>query len=139
MAGVAEVEPFAETSGFPPQFAQLLGELEGKPPVSSERTALVEAAIRVWHRPGFDTFAGLSELRFDPFDYQLRAASVVLRQMGGRAILVDEVGLGKTIEAGIVLSELRQRGLASDVLASATLAPPRRASYGRYGHALSCS
>ncbi|MHB1511542.1 MAG: DEAD/DEAH box helicase [Acidimicrobiales bacterium] len=116
MTGAAEVERSAETSGFPPQFAQLLGELEGKPPVSGERTALVEAAIRVWHRPGFDTFAGLTELRFEPFDYQLRAASVVLRQMGGRAILADEVGLGKTIEAGIVLSELRQRGLARNVL-----------------------
>ena len=34
----------------------------------------------------------------------------------GRAILADEVGLGKTIEAGIVLAELRLRGLARNVL-----------------------
>jgi hypothetical protein len=34
---------------------------------------------------------------------------VALRQMSGRAVLADEVGLGKTIEAGIVLSELRAR------------------------------
>lgn len=100
----------------PPQYLELLRQLDGKPPMSSGRTAFVEAAVRVWRRPGFDTFAGLSELRFEPFDYQLRAASVVLRQMGGRAILADEVGLGKTIEAGIVLSELRQRGLARNVL-----------------------
>ena len=36
--------------------------------------------------------------------------------MRGRAILADEVGLGKTIEAGLVLSELRLRGLAERAL-----------------------
>lgn len=36
--------------------------------------------------------------------------------MRGQGILADEVGLGKTIEAGLVLSELRMRGLADRVL-----------------------
>jgi SNF2 family DNA or RNA helicase len=36
--------------------------------------------------------------------------------MRGRAILADEVGLGKTIEAGLVLSELRLRGMAGRTL-----------------------
>ena len=36
--------------------------------------------------------------------------------MRGRAILADEVGLGKTIEAGLILSELRLRGLAERTL-----------------------
>ena len=36
--------------------------------------------------------------------------------MQGRAILADEVGLGKTIEAGLVASELRLRGLAARML-----------------------
>ncbi|TLZ56374.1 MAG: DEAD/DEAH box helicase [Methanobacteriota archaeon] len=36
--------------------------------------------------------------------------------MRGRAILADEVGLGKTIEAGMVLKELIVRGLARKVL-----------------------
>ena len=39
----------------------------------------------------------------------------------GRALLCDEVGLGKTIEAGLVLSELRMRGLARSIL---VLVPP---------------
>lgn len=55
-------------------------------------------------------------MRFEPFDYQLRAARTVLRRMRGRGILADEVGLGKTIEAGLALSELRMRGLADQVL-----------------------
>src|SRR6266496_2929359 len=39
-----------------------------------------------------------------------------LRAMRGRAILADEVGLGKTIEAALVASELRLRGLAAQTL-----------------------
>lgn len=84
--------------------------------VDAHVSGLVEQAIGVWARPGFDTFVCLPRLRFEPFDYQLRAASSALRRMHGRAILADEVGLGKTIEAGLVLSELRLRGLAPRVL-----------------------
>jgi SNF2 family DNA or RNA helicase len=79
-------------------------------------SAIVDGAVQVWARPGFDTFLALPQLRFEPFDYQLRAARTVLRRMRGRGILADEVGLGKTIEAGLVLSELRMRGLADRVL-----------------------
>ncbi len=98
------------------RYAFLLEQLTSLQPVSPERSYLVEAAVAVWSRPGFDTFASLAQLRFEPFEHQLRAAAVALRQMGGRAILADEVGLGKTIEAGIVLTELRWRSLARDVL-----------------------
>ncbi|MBP0456486.1 hypothetical protein JFN87_03070 [Streptomyces bomunensis] len=46
----------------------------------------------------------------------MQTAQTVLRRMRGRAILADEVGLGKTIEAGLVLSELRMWGLADRTL-----------------------
>ena len=84
--------------------------------VNGERTRLVEAAAEVWSRPGFDTFLSQPRLGFEPFDYQWQTAQTVLRKMRGRAILADEVGLGKTIEAGLVLSELRIRGLADRAL-----------------------
>ncbi|MFZ2056821.1 MAG: DEAD/DEAH box helicase [Acidimicrobiales bacterium] len=111
-----QVGPAANRATVLPAYTRLIHQLNNLQAVSDERAALVEAALSVWRKPGFDTLAALSELRFEPFDYQLRAASVVLKQMSGRAILADEVGLGKTIEAGIVITELRQRGLAPNVL-----------------------
>ncbi|HEY8425141.1 MAG TPA: SNF2-related protein, partial [Limnochordales bacterium] len=55
-----------------------------------------------------------------PFEHQLATARRVLFELGGRAILADEVGLGKTVEAGIVLHELMLRGL---VLRALVLVP----------------
>ena len=54
-------------------------------------------------------------------EHQIRTAKTVLRRFRGRAMLCDEVGLGKTIEAGLVLSELMIRGLVRSVL---VLVPP---------------
>ena len=107
------------TSGATPapsEYSALVQQLVALPPMSEQRWHMVEAAIGVWRRPGFDTFASVSNLPFEPFEHQLHAAAAVLQRMSGRAILADEVGLGKTIEAGIVLSELRLRGLARRVL-----------------------
>ena len=97
-------------------YAPLLMGLRAAAPVDRQVSLLVDEAIGVWSRPGFDTFLSLASLRFTPFDYQLQAARSALRRMRGRVILADEVGLGKTIEAGLILAELRLRGLADRVL-----------------------
>ena len=97
-------------------FEALRERLQDAAPILDQRSALVDQALAVWARPGFEEFICMPRLRFEPFAYQLEAAARVLRHMQGRAILADEVGLGKTIEAGIVLSELRLRGLAGRVL-----------------------
>ena len=97
-------------------YAPLLALLRDRPLVRHEVSALVDDAVNVWSRPGFETFLSLAALRFEPFDYQVQAARVALRRMHGRAILADEVGLGKTIEAGLILAELRLRGLADRTL-----------------------
>ena len=102
-------------------YAELLRRLAQAPPVVEANSALVERAIRLWAHPGFEVFMCLPELRFEPFDFQLKAATTALGRMRGRAILADEVGLGKTIEACLVLMELRLRGLARRSL---VLAPP---------------
>ena len=41
----------------------------------------------------------------DKYWYQIETARKVMRQLGGRALLADEVGLGKTIEAGLICKE----------------------------------
>lgn len=51
-----------------------------------------------------------------PLPHQIDTARKVLFEMSGRAILADEVGLGKTIEAGLILKEYIIRGLVTKVL-----------------------
>lgn len=58
-----------------------------------------------------------------PYPHQLNTARRVINELCGRAILADEVGLGKTIEAGIIAKEYLLRRLVKRilVLAPATL------------------
>ncbi len=52
----------------------------------------------------------------DKYWYQIETARKVLRQLGGRALLADEVGLGKTIEAGLIIAEYLARGMVQSML-----------------------
>jgi SNF2 family DNA or RNA helicase len=70
---------------------------------------------------GFESLICQNTLAFAPFDYQINAARTALRRMRGRALLADEVGLGKTIEAGLVIKEYLMRQLAHRIL---VLTPP---------------
>ncbi len=54
--------------------------------------------------------------QLEPLPHQLEAAAQVVERMNGKAILADEVGLGKTIEAGLILKEYMIRGLVRKVL-----------------------
>ncbi|MBW7474330.1 DEAD/DEAH box helicase [Paenibacillus oenotherae] len=65
----------------------------------------------------FDDLQCLRSLpAFEPMQHQISTARRVLHEMSGRAILADEVGLGKTIEAGLVLKEYMVRGLVRRAL-----------------------
>ncbi len=57
---------------------------------------------------------GLHEVR--SLWYQEETARKVLKSFRGRALLCDEVGLGKTIEASIILKEYVQRGIVKSAL-----------------------
>lgn len=60
-------------------------------------------------------FTGLQSPKYlpnlTPLHHQLEVAETVIERMNGKAILADEVGLGKTIEAGLILKEYLIRGL----------------------------
>lgn len=73
-------------------------------------------AERAFLVAGFDELVCLETLGFTPFDYQIQAARTALRRFRGRGLLCDEVGLGKTIEAGMVLKEYLMRQMVERVL-----------------------
>lgn len=65
----------------------------------------------------FDELQCLKQISaLKPLDHQVETARKVLHDMRGRAILADEVGLGKTIEAGLILKEYMIRGLVKKTL-----------------------
>ncbi|NLU55184.1 MAG: DEAD/DEAH box helicase [Firmicutes bacterium] len=51
-----------------------------------------------------------------PYSHQVECVRRVVDEMNGQAILADEVGLGKTIEAGLILREYLERGLLKKAL-----------------------
>ncbi len=66
---------------------------------------------------GFSQLVAFQHVRdVDRHQHQIRACQKVMREMAGRALLADEVGLGKTIEAGLVLKEYLLRGLVRRAL-----------------------
>lgn len=48
--------------------------------------------------------------------YQIETVKKVLKYFHGRVLLADEVGLGKTIEAGMLIKEYLLRGLVKNIL-----------------------
>lgn len=81
---------------------------------------LYKLASEVSKHLAIPTFEGLQAPKhlenFTPLPHQLEVAKTVVEEMNGKAILADEVGLGKTIEAGLILKEYMIRGLVKKVL-----------------------
>lgn len=84
--------------------------------------ALTLQAHRLSLAKTFEVLLCLPTLRdVTHFPFQIETARKVMRRFKGRALLCDEVGLGKTIEAGMVLKEYMLRGLVRRCL---ILTPP---------------
>jgi superfamily II DNA or RNA helicase len=54
--------------------------------------------------------------RIELLPHQLEPALAIVRGLACRVLIADEVGLGKTIQAGLIASELRERGIADRIL-----------------------
>ena len=62
------------------------------------------------------TLVSYATSRTETFEYQFRPLFKILQSKEHRLLIADEVGLGKTIEAGIILKELSSRAVCKRVL-----------------------
>jgi len=90
-------------------------------PTVQSKAALLADAMRLTLRRGAGPFRSAAQLAFEPRIYQLVPLLMALRLQTPRLLIADDVGIGKTIEAGLVLRELMDRG---EVDAFSVLCPP---------------
>jgi superfamily II DNA or RNA helicase len=83
---------------------------------------LTECRLRVDHayldiQSGFDDLLCLKVIKgVERYWYQVETAKKVLKYFHGQVLLCDEVGLGKTIEAGMLMKEYLLRGMVNNIL-----------------------
>ncbi|MEU0395774.1 helicase-related protein [Streptomyces sp. NPDC006208] len=85
---------------------------------------LLRTALRIGFRSGAGPFRSLAGIAVEPRAYQLVPLLMALRQQTVRILISDDVGIGKTVEAGLIASELLAQGEATGlaVLCSPALA-----------------
>lgn len=82
---------------------------------------LLRDALRLKLRAGAGPFRCFGNIAVEPRAYQLVPLLMALRLATVRLLIGDDVGIGKTIEAGLIVRELMDRGEVSRV---AVLCPP---------------
>jgi len=97
--------------------ADILTALAGAATTSLDELRLLIDYHVLTIRSGFDELLCLSAMNdVDRYWYQIETVKKVLKRFHGRVLLGDEVGLGKTIEAGMLIKEYLLRGMARNVL-----------------------
>ena len=92
------------------------GDLLPERPFHLSEALSTVAGARIWHALGSDLFFAPLVSRVIPLPHQFRVLRQTMATFPVRKLLADEVGLGKTIEAGLVLKELKLRGMVERVL-----------------------
>ena len=74
---------------------------------------LLRTALRIGFRASAGPFRSLARLAVEPRAYQLVPLLMALRQDTVRMLIADDVGIGKTVEAGLIATELLEQGDAT--------------------------
>jgi superfamily II DNA or RNA helicase len=97
--------------------APLIAGLERAPETEGRDFHLRERLAHLSLVQGFDELMCFPHLvGVEPLWHQIETVRKVLKQFRGRVLLADEVGLGKTIEAAMVMKEYALRGMAARAL-----------------------
>lgn len=115
IAGVLASEGVSPAS-FPPPHPDDLGD--------HLSASLLRSALRIGFRSTAGPFRSLASIAVEPRAYQMVPLMMALRQDVVRLLIADDVGIGKTIEAALVATELLKVGDARGltVLCSPALA-----------------
>ena len=108
-----ELESDVAPASFPPPDADKAG--------TFSQALLLRDALRLSLRAGAGPFRSFGNLTFAPRAYQLVPLMMALKQPVTRLLIADDVGVGKTIESGLILRELLDRG---EIERACVLCPP---------------
>ena len=115
-AGVFPALESVESASFPTPTVDDMGD--------HASARLLRDALRIGFRSSAGPFRSLASIAVEPRSYQLVPLMMALRQETVRLLISDDVGIGKTIEAGLIAAELVANGQAHGltVLCSPALA-----------------
>lgn len=82
-------------------------------PIKRVRSSLTAYQINY---PGNSSLYSLNSARIDFVSYQFRPALKMIKAETPKLLIADDVGVGKTIEAGLILKEMEARSNVSSVL-----------------------
>ncbi|WP_416519263.1 helicase-related protein [Streptomyces achromogenes] len=128
IAGVLPALEVVEPARFAPPSSSDLGD--------QGAAALLRSALRIGFRSSAGPFRSLAGISVEPRPYQLVPLLMALRQETVRLLIADDVGIGKTVESGLIAAELLAQGDARGlvVLCSPALAEQWRAELrGKFG------
>ncbi|MCP4690522.1 MAG: DEAD/DEAH box helicase [Desulfobacterales bacterium] len=89
---------------------------------------LLRDAVRLGFRSSAGPFRSFGRIAVDPRPYQLVPLLMALKQDPVRILIADDVGVGKTVEAGLIARELLDR---AEIRRMAVLCPPPLAEQWR--------